>query len=212
MRLVFGSNNGSSVFEENLKNNFYIRPRYPGENEFTVEGFTEGIIQSQINFIVFHMVRPLIDGQFNSSCIEKELLQLRNAVVKERLDRSIQALRLAVTAVRRIDQWFTNTFLQNLTRYFTPLDICVNAFITLRCESCVRNIPPLCRGVCNSVIYGCYAVFQNGLKGQFNVLWNVTNQLIGISRTAVRNISTLPFHLFNVNFSNETQRNQNVSN
>ena len=177
-----------SVYEESLRSNFFIHQQSPQEVAFNTQGFTEGYIRSIINSIV----GPLI-ASFNSTqqtCVTEFFLGLVNSSAKYMLDNSIDEFRRASSALLNISKWFNNS-LDSLTRYFTPLDICVNAFITLRCESCVRNIPPLCRGVCNSVIYGCYAVFQNGLKGQFNVLWNVTNQLINISKEAVYNISEM---------------------
>ena len=94
-----------------------------------------------------------------------------------------------MTTLNKLAFWYNTSFLPNLRDYFTASDACVNAFIRLRCRECIERIPPLCRGVCNSVIYGCFAVTDGGLRGQFNVLWNTTSQLVNISQRALQNIA-----------------------
>lgn len=202
-----------STYNETIRNNFFIRPRQPNEEEFTVDGFTHSLIRSQFNFIIRMVIEPQVmhnnatpplnEGRL--ACVHEQLNALVNRTTKTRIDRSVQQLRLAVEALRRIHMWFDTTFIPSLRMSFTPLDACVNALIQLQCQECVENIPSLCRGVCNSVIYGCYAVIKNGWSGQFNVLWNVTDQLVKISREAVRNVSTvLPNYLILVNFTDLT--------
>ena len=184
--------NNSTVYEDNLRSNFYFRKRHPNESDFAVEGFTRGIILGQVNLIIHGIVEPRVVNFTGTQrdCVRKELLRRVNQTAKNIIDESLKELRRAATTLNRTKFWFTNQFLPNLTSYFVGRNRCADTFLNLTiCPACRANIPKLCKPVCNAVIYGCYAVVQNGLRGQFNVLWNITNQLINISRNATRNIT-----------------------
>ena len=182
----------NSVYEETLRSNFYFRKRHPNEANFTVDGFTQGLILGQVNLIIHGIVEPRVVNFTGTQrdCVRKELLTQVNQTAKNIIDESLKELRRAATTLSRTKFWFTNQFLPNLTSYFVGRNRCADTFLNLTiCPACHADIAELCKPVCSAVIYGCYAVVQNGLRGQFNVLWNITNQLINISRNAARTIT-----------------------
>jgi hypothetical protein len=54
-------------------------------------------------------------------------------------------------------------------------------------------------------------VFEIGLRGQFNVLWNVTDQLVNISKNAIQNISTLTNQVIGLGSMNITTLVENCT-
>ena len=191
----------NSALEDNLRSNFYFRKRHSNEPNFAVEGFTQGIIVRQVNLIIHGIVEPRVVNFTGTqrNCVQNELLRRVNQTAKNIIDESLKELRRAATTLNRTKFWFTNQFLPNLTSYFVGRNRCANNFLNLTiCPACHMKIPDLCKPVCNAVIYGCYAVVQNGLRGEFNVLWNITNQLINISRNATRNITIFSSNILRI--------------
>lgn len=194
--------NNSAVFEDNLRSNFYFRKRHTNEPHFAVEGFTRGLILGQVNLIIHGIFEPRVVNFTGTqrSCVQNELLKQVNQTAKNITDESLKELHRAATTLNRTKFWFTNQFLPNLTSYFVGRNRCADTFLNLTiCPACRANIGKLCKPVCSAVIYGCYAVVQNGLRGQFNVLWNITNQLINISRNATRNITVFSTNILRIN-------------
>ena len=85
----------------------------------------------------------------------------------------------------RLESWYQTSLVQGLAG-FVPQNQCVDALLELTCARCWKNIPPLCRDACNAHIEGCYSPFYIGLREQFNILWNVTRQLVVSAQSSLR--------------------------
>ena len=197
----------TSTYNETLYNGLLLRRN----NSFRPAEFTDSLISSQIQLIIFSIIRPRVVSNNGpprltgeqSECVRRALEPYINRTTKDQVDESFEEFRRAITSLNKIVLWYNHTFLPNLETYFTPLDACVNAFIRLQCRKCIENIAPLCRGICSDVAYGCYGIIENGFRGQFNVLWNVTSQLVNISRTSLVNITKVaPRYLINGSLDN----------
>ena len=105
---------------------------------------------------------------------------LQDHIVPATLDSIAQnftQLWMALASVSKLHQWYRTSLVEGLAG-FVPQNQCVDALLELTCARCSRNIPPLCRDACNAHIEGCYSPFYIGLQEQFNILWNVSRQLV----------------------------------
>ena len=76
-----------------------------------------------------------------------------------------------------MDQYVQNlTF--NVLSVSIPSDECVRNLMMLTCSKCQKSIPKLCTNVCSAVAKGCFAPYYAALNPQFNIMWNVTAQLV----------------------------------
>ena len=82
--------------------------------------------------------------------------------------RNLHQIRLATSALMRLRGHVKGSALTQIlaTR---PAKSCIGSFIDIRCAACVENIPDMCKGACNALLYGCLAPFAEGLKGQFDL-------------------------------------------
>ena len=80
-------------------------------------------------------------------------------------------------------QGFVNQLVANFTDVFqySPSEQCLDALLSQYCGRCRQNIPTLCNGVCSAVLIGCQSPVQDGLRSQFDAVWNITRQLLSIA-------------------------------
>ena len=64
---------------------------------------------------------------------------------------------------------------------YTPSEQCLDALLSQYCGRCRQNIPTLCNSVCSAVLIGCQSPVQDGLKSQFDAVWNITRQLFSMA-------------------------------
>ena len=95
-----------------------------------------------------------------------------NAIVKD-----IGSLRNASSVFRLIDDYIVN-ITDTILSMVPPSNQCTNALLRLTCSKCQQIIPKLCRNVCGAAAKGCFAPYVAALNPQFNILWNVTTQLV----------------------------------
>ena len=179
---------------------------------FTVAGYMQNLLDATTELTINTLLAPRVMN-FNTDqrvCVTKELNAQINATQQNLIVFNLTQIRKSLTSIVRIKRWFNNTFRNDLAN-FEPLNTCVNEFITLRCESCRREIPDTCRDVCNAVIYGCFAPFQIGLEEQFNILWNVTNQLVDIAGALTRSSGPQLDNIYLVNITDNMELTTLVS-
>ena len=81
---------------------------------------------------------------------------------------------------------------------FEPLPECITALIEASfCGRCTRNIPPLCLNTCGAIIRGCFSSFYAGLEGEFDNLWTVASDVLGVTDTALKEIFNGDFSIVN---------------
>ena len=123
---------------------------------------------------VRNCIRQVIDSSIN---------QTRMQLVSD----SIEQLRRSLTSGMRLLNFLEN-FRENLGG-FRPLRQCVSTLVRLNyCSRCVQRTPPLCRNICGALARGCYSPFHTGLRRQFENLWNVTRQIIGLTRSSLASL------------------------
>ena len=106
-------------------------------------------------------------------------------------------IRQALTTLIMIRDWYTDDFYYNLAG-FVPRENCIDNFIALTCAECTQNISRLCTPVCAAMVIGCYSPFQDGLRAQFDNLWNVTRQLVATFQSDVTTLAELTRNIFDI--------------
>ena len=189
-----------------LADNFTINDT-PG-NRFNLSSFFDEEIGQLLTVLV-----SLFPGQLNDvqrACVQMRLRAAVNRTNLANLTNYIEDLRKVSTALYRINRWYRFTFLPLLSNY-RPINQCVERFITLRCAACTQNIPMLCRGVCSALVRGCFSSFQIGLRAQFNILWNVTRQIVRRGRNILQNLGEMERKIVNVDLTDNAMKAQLVS-
>ena len=158
-----------------LRNNFRIN----STNQFNLTMYFRQLTMD-LNTLFIQGISMLVQTQLNANqttCVRMQINDAINQTAINRLINRIGQLRRVSTTLFRIIQWYRYTFLQRLAG-FRPLQQCVARFITLRCAACNTNIPMLCRPRCNALVRGCLSSFNQGLRDQYEILWNVTRQVV----------------------------------
>lgn len=110
-------------------------------------------------------------------CITNFIQQRINQTALSLVGRGLGQIRRGVTTIVRI-----LTFLQNYRLTlgnFQPLQRCQERLVELSfCSRCTRRIPPLCSNTCGSLIRACYSPVIDGLRGEFDNLWNVAREVV----------------------------------
>ena len=159
-----------------------------------------------LEYFVKPNVAALSDA--DEACI-RNALQAENVIFEDIL-RNLTQIRLATSALSRLRN-HVKSAVRSYIRSIRPAKSCIQSFINVRCDACVMNITGTCRGACNALVYGCLAPFAEGLRDEFNLLWNSTNQIVNITNKALRETGSLPQSLFAVNVSNGQDLAQFVS-
>ena len=120
-------------------------------------------------------------------CIRRVINSSINMTNMQDVSEDIEQLRRSLSSGLRLLNFLEN-FGEDLGG-FQPLQQCVTTLVRLNyCSRCVRHIPPLCRNVCGALTRGCYSPFVTGLRAQFENLWNVTRQIVALTRFALRRL------------------------
>ena len=167
-----------------------------------------------INATVFGVLEYFVKPRFSDlsnadeACI-RNALQAQNVEFEDIL-RELTQIRLATSALARLRSYVRSSVLSYI-RSIRPAKSCIQSFINVRCDACVMNITGTCRGACNALVYGCLAPFAEGLRDEFNLLWNSTNQIVRIINQALRQTGSSPQSLFAVNITSEQGLGELVS-
>lgn len=66
---------------------------------------------------------------------------------------------------------------------------CVRRFIELNfCARCTRRIPPLCSNTCGALYRGCLSPYYTVLSRQFDLLFNVSRQVLRITNNTLQDL------------------------
>ena len=121
-----------------------------------------------------------VRSAYNSSivsCIHQQASSLFNQNAVAAIAMDIASLRNATSSFYFIDQFVQNLTL-NILSMSVPSDDCVKNLLKLTCSKCQKAIPKLCTNVCAAVAKGCFSPYYAALNPQFNIMWNVTAQLV----------------------------------
>ena len=120
--------------------------------------------------------------QADWDCIRRVLTPRFNKTRLSLIIQQYSTIRLCVSTLDRVCQFLRN-FAQ---RNFTIPSKCADSFIGLYCVRCRESsVQLLCRNVCGALVKACYSPFYTGLNEQFEVLWNVSRQVLTITNSTV---------------------------
>ena len=101
---------------------------------------------------------------------------------------AIQQIRRVLASIE-----FLQEFVQNFTRDlagFRPLQECLNALVEVNtCGRCVAVRPPLCRNVCGAIARACYSSFNNAMRDEFELLWEVVRRILDAATDALGDLN-----------------------
>ena len=121
-------------------------------------------------------------------CIRAVVNSNVNTTNAQLITSEIEELRRSLTSGLKLLS-FLEDFSEDLGG-FQPIQQCINTLVQLNsCGRCVRRTPPLCQNVCGALARGCYSPIHTGLRAQFENLWNVTRQLIFLTRRALQRLA-----------------------
>ena len=112
------------------------------------------------------------------ACVENQYPSILNAIQQplNKFAMDIASVRNASTLFYFIDQYLVNVTDQIITMV-PPTDQCTNILLKLTCAKCYKPIK-LCNNICGAAAKGCLAPYVAALNPQFNILWDVTSQLV----------------------------------
>lgn len=166
------------------------------EDEDQVASRSHSRSRSRSRFNVGNFLRRFVDRFEDTAlvrttairdCIQRVINSSINMTNMQDVSEDIEQLRRSLSSGLRLLNFLEN-FAEDLGG-FQPLQQCVTTLVRLNyCSRCVRRTPPLCRNVCGALTRGCYSPFVTGLRAQFENLWNVTRQIVALTRFALRRL------------------------
>ena len=179
--LPLGKNLESDVLDEPIEmfaNNLIITEN----SNYSVETFVDQIFEAlkllALNGSTDPTLAACVDSAVDDNINEEGVMKLVDA---------LEDVRMSLTSAYEI-LLFLQSFNGTLGG-FEPLPECVTALIENSiCGRCTRNIPPLCLNTCGAIIRGCFSSFYAGLEGEFDNLWAVASDVLGVTDTALKEI------------------------
>ena len=151
-----------------------------GRSRFNVGNFLRRFVDRFEDTAAGRLVRT-------RDCIRRVINSSINMTNMQDVSEDIEQLRRSLSSGLRLLNFMEN-FGEDLGG-FRPLRQCVTTLVRLNyCSRCVRRTPPLCRNVCGALTRGCYSPFVTGLRAQFENLWNVTRQIVALTRTSLQTL------------------------
>lgn len=175
------NNDISGIFNDRITPNATTLNTEPAKDKFSpstvVNQLLSGLIQA---------IRNTASGSVNKTCIalQGEATLAAQRAVLEAFAKDIASLRNASTLFYFIDQYLVN-MTDNLLTKVPPSEQCANILLRLTCSKCQKNIDKLCKSFCSAAAKGCFAPYLAALNPQFNILWDVTKQLISFLNTTL---------------------------
>ena len=100
--------------------------------------------------------------------------------------RTIEELRRAFTVLDRSAKFF-HQYIESLPFQF-PRN-CVRRFVELNfCARCTQKTPPLCSNMCGALVRGCLSAYYSALSRQFDILWNVSRQVVTVTNNTLQTL------------------------
>ena len=123
-------------------------------------------------------------GQNTQTCILNAIQNNLNQSDIQLVIRAIEDVRRAFTVLRRSANFFQQ-YVEGLQFRF-PRN-CVRRFVELNfCARCTQKTPPLCSNTCGALVRGCLSAYYSALSRQFDILWDVSRQVVMITNSTLR--------------------------
>ena len=112
------------------------------------------------------------------------------------LIRGLTTVKQGLVTLNRIADFL---YRYRMNTQFTFPRNCVRRFVELNfCGRCTRRIPPLCSNMCGALFRGCLSPYYTVLSRQFDLLWNVSRQVLRITNYTLQTLFTNERDLVNV--------------
>ena len=121
-----------------------------------------------------------------SMCIVNAVKSNVNLTDVALIVRAIDRIRRAFTVIVRASS-FLYSYATN-TEFRFPSN-CVRRFVELNfCARCRGQTPPLCSNTCGALVRGCLSSYYSALSQQFDILWNVSRQVLTITNETLHTL------------------------
>ena len=122
------------------------------------------------------------------TCIQNAIKSNVNQTDVNLFIRTIEKIRRAFTVLDQVTKFL---YSYTTTTLFTFPQNCVRRFVELNfCSRCTRRTPPLCSNTCGALIRGCLSAHYTALSRQFDILWNVSRQVLQVANDTLRTLFT----------------------
>ena len=170
-----------------------------------IQRFIQNIETANISQIIMEVtshVGMAVGTRFGGSnntarlCIRNALLNNLNRSDIAAITRGLTTVKRGLVLLNRIAD-FLYQYRMN-TNFRFPRN-CVRRFVELNfCGRCTRRIPPLCSNTCGALFRGCLSPYYTVLSQQFDVLWNVSRQVLRITNSTLQTLFANERHLINL--------------
>ena len=171
------STDSQNTFKDDFANNFANRTKIasiPLNTNPMADTFN--VVQNVRQWIENGLYR-IANSSSNPTCVSVQVASILNSADVDAIVKDVSFLRNASSVFYLIDQYIANIS-DTILSLVPPSDQCANALLKLTCSKCQQTIAKLCRNVCGAAAKGCFAPYYTVLNPQFNILWNVTSQLV----------------------------------
>ena len=159
-------------------------------------------LSDSVNGIEENYLASRVDSEISQDQFTCLLEEIRAPPDEERyVYDNLTQIRRSFTALRRLRNHVNLTILPDIVA-IRPTNSCITSFIDARCQACMEDIPDNCQGACNALVYGCLAPFREGLEGQFNLLWSITDQILTITNEMLPVVRSLRNLAYSININN----------
>ena len=118
------------------------------------------------------------------STIKSNINQSDVALIVRAIDRIRRSITVLVRATNFLYSYVANT-------EFTFPNNCVRRFVELNfCARCRGQTPPLCSNTCGALVRGCLSAYYTALSRQYDILWNVSRQILSITNDTLHTLFT----------------------
>ena len=119
-------------------------------------------------------------------CVRQLIVSNINQTDTAILIRGLVTVQRALNSLDRIADFL---YRYRMNTEFTFPDNCVQRFVELNfCARCTRRIPPLCSNTCGALFHGCLSPYYTVLSRQFDLLWNVSRQVLRITNNTLQTL------------------------
>ena len=160
---------------------------------FNVSRFAQMIVEA-----VTHGAGNAVSNGMNETLRLCTIQHLKNSIsntIYYRMVRQLETMQRCMISLGNIE-WFLKYGIQN-TDFRFPSN-CIDRLVYINfCGRCENEIPPLCSNTCGALIRGCYSPYHDALLNQFDIIWNVSIQLLEVLNTDLHDLFTSGQTLFN---------------
>ena len=151
--------------------------------DFSTPGFVRSIITAITNAIGNAYVASLGLNDTIRNCVVQQLNSSVDNTAYSKMASRLETLREGMTSFINFEQFHRN-YVQNSDFNF-PSN-CIDRLVYISfCDQCKKEIPPLCSNTCGALIRGCYSPYYDALPKQFNILWDVSRQVLDIVNSTI---------------------------